>query len=156
MVDIVRRHIVPAGYAVLPKAMQSDQAASLLLAIGWQESRFEHRKQVKGPARGWWQFEREGGVRGVLTHEKTRDVVRAALKQLGYRQEPTAAGCYEVIEHNDVAAFVFARLLLWTLPGRLPSREESAEGWRQYIAAWRPGKPHHATWSEAWKHGWTA
>ena len=145
---MVSTHIVPAAFMVLPSDMRSTAARRLLLAIGWQESRFTHRVQVGGPARGYWQFEQAGGVRGVLGHQKSRDVAREALRALGYRHEPTPFGCYAAIEHNDVLACVFARLLLWTLPDRLA--EDEANGWRQYIAAWRPGKPHAHTWPTAW------
>lgn len=156
MIDLIQKHIAPAAYAVLPPALASDAATSVLLAIGWQESRFAHRQQVKGPARGFWQFEQGGGVNGVLGHAKTAPLVRSALKQLGYRHEPTPFGCYVAIEHNDVLAFVFARLLLSTLPSPLPRRDDEIEGWRQYTSAWRPGKPHIDTWAEAWKRGWAA
>src|SRR3546814_6857126 len=43
----------------------------MLLAIGLQESRFLHRAQIGGPARGYWQFER-GGVHGVLSHHASK------------------------------------------------------------------------------------
>ena len=154
--DLIRRHIAPAAYDVLPPHLASDEATSVLMAIGWQESRFQHRQQVKGPARGFWQFEQGGGVNGVLGHAKTAPIVRSALKQLGYRHEPTPFGCYVAIEHNDVLAFVFARLLLSTVPGPLPKRGEVEQGWRNYIFGWRPGKPHIDSWPEAWKHGWNA
>lgn len=156
MIDLVAKHVVPMAYAVLPKAMNQLPATALLLAIGWQESRFAHRVQVKGPARGLWQFEQVGGVTGVLSHPQTREHVRSALKALGYRYEPTPQGCYWAIEHNDALAFVFARLLLYTLPWALPVQSMEAEGWRQYTAAWRPGKPHIETWGESWKRGWAA
>jgi len=42
----------------------------------------------------------------------------------------------------------FARLLLWTLPSALPTTAD--EGWTQYLDAWRPGKPHPATWAGHW------
>ena len=45
----------------------------MLLAIGLQESRLTHRRQIGGPARGLWQFERGGGVAGVLRHAASRD-----------------------------------------------------------------------------------
>ncbi len=49
----------------------------MLLAIGLQESRFEHRRQLgNGPARGFWQFEAGGGVKGVMTHLASRDDAR--------------------------------------------------------------------------------
>src|SRR3546814_10617520 len=37
----------------------SVDAERMLLAIGLQESRFLHRAQIGGPARGYWQFERD-------------------------------------------------------------------------------------------------
>lgn len=154
MIDLIRAHAIPAAYDVLPPAMASREATALLLAIGYQESRFAHRQQVKGPARGFWQFEMGGGVVGVLGHPTTQAPARSALKALAYRYDPTPHGCYAAIEHNDVLAVVFARLLLWTLPGALPGRQDEGLGWRQYLAAWRPGKPHAETWSEAWKMGW--
>ena len=156
MIDLIRHHIAPAAYAVLPPQMASKDATALLMAIGWQESRFAHRVQVQGPAKGFWQFEQGGGIRGVLGHTKTSALARQALKQLGYRFEPTPFGCYVAVEHNDVLAFVFARLLLWTVPMPLPTRINESAGWKCYIEGWRPGKPHAATWSAAWRHGWAS
>src|SRR5690606_35531315 len=66
--DVVVEQAIWPAYALLPSRMDSDRATVMLLAIGLQESRFEHRRQIKGPARGFWQFERGGGVRGVMTH----------------------------------------------------------------------------------------
>jgi hypothetical protein len=144
-----RRFVIPAAYAVLPPEMASEDATRELLAIGYQESRFEHRYQVRGPAKSFWQFEQRG-VSGVLAHVETYDVVRRALVSLNYRNMPTPFSCQLAIEHNDVLACVFARLLLWTLPNALPKADEPEEGWRQYLAAWRPGKPHPETWSQSW------
>ena len=50
------------------------EARRHVLAISLQESGLAHRRQVTnsgaedGPAASWWQFERGGGCRGVLTH----------------------------------------------------------------------------------------
>jgi hypothetical protein len=52
------------------------------------------------------------------------------------------------MRYNDIVAASAARLLLYTLPQALPVN--AAEGWDQYIAAWRPGKPHPEKWSECW------
>ena len=125
----------------------------MLLAIGYQESRFERRAQVEGPARGFWQFEQGGGVRGVLEHHTTRKLARDVLTSLRYSTTCSATDCYRFIEHNDVLAAAFARLLLHTYPKPLPALDDRDEGWRQYIAAWRPGKPHPETWAEAWAWG---
>ena len=66
----VMRDAVRPALALLPAAMNTPQARCMLLAIGLQESRFVHRRQIGGPARGFWQFERgtrtsRGGVWGV-------------------------------------------------------------------------------------------
>lgn len=150
MIELVRDYVIPQAYAVLPKEMQSREATAMLLAIGLQESRFLHRRQLPvGPARGFWQFERGGGVHGVLSHPSTAEHARHALKLLRYPYLVTFDAereIWEALEHNDVLAAVFARLLLWTLPEALPMPEQTEEGWRQYLDAWRPGKPHRASW----------
>lgn len=150
MIELVRDYVIPQAYAVLPKEMQSREATGMLLAIGLQESRFLHRRQLpNGPARGFWQFERSGGVHGVLSHPSTAEHARTVLKALRYPYLVTfesEGGIWEALEHNDVLACCFARLLLWTLPDPLPTAEQSDEGWRQYLAAWRPGRPHVSSW----------
>lgn len=138
--------VLPVAYALLPPEMGSRTASAMLLAIGLQESAFRHRRQISGPARGFWQFER-GGVEGVLTHRASRDHATRVLEVLCYRGADVAA-VHAALEHNDVLACVFARLLLWTLPGALPKDEHAeADGWKQYLSAWRPGKPHRETWA---------
>jgi len=151
MVAIIRSHVIPAALSVLPPSMTSDQAIRMLLAIGWQESRFQHRAQIGGPAKGFWQFEQGGGVVGVLGHERTKDIVRSAMRTLCYRDAPTPYGCHQAIRHNDVLACVFARLLLWTDWAPLP--DDEAAGWQVYLRTWRPGKPHLETWPQAWAVG---
>ena len=138
--------------ALLPPEMDSMEAEAQLFAIGLQESRLKHRRQIGGPARGFWQFEHGGGVRGVLFHPQTRGHIRAVLSALSY--DDSVATSYEAIEHNDLLACAFARLLLWTLPQPLPTRGESASAWQQYLDAWRPGKPHPAKWEENFAQGW--
>lgn len=142
MLDFTQRHTIPAAYSLLPSAMESDAATAMLLAIGLQESRFKHRQQIGGPAQGWWQFERGGGVIGVLSHDATKQHASEVCEILGYK--PNSWVVYGVLADNDVLAACFARLLLWTLPAPLPT--DADEAWRQYLEAWRPGKPHPATW----------
>jgi len=109
---------IPAAYRLLPAGMDSRKATVILLAIGLQESRFIHRLQIGGPARGFWQFERGGGVRGVLRHWATR---AATIKVCAARQcalLPNAV--YLQIAEDDVLAAAFARLLLYSDPAELP------------------------------------
>lgn len=123
----------------------------MLAAIGLQESQFKHRWQIGGPARGFWQFER-AGIKGVLRHSATKDL---AAQVCGVLRIPCdTATCYTAAAFNDPLACVFARLLLWTLPDRLPQRHEPERGWEQYLAAWRPGKPHFHTWNAVYEQAW--
>jgi hypothetical protein len=140
---ITHAAIVPA-LALLPPAMDTPQARVLLLAIGLQESRFLHRRQIGGPARGFWQFERNGGVRGVLTHPASRD---DALRICAARHvAPVSATIHAALETDDILAAAFARLLLWTDPLRLPAAGDADGAWALYLRTWRPGKPHPHTW----------
>lgn len=145
-------HVVPAAFALLPPAMGSETASAMLLAIALQESKCQHRQQIGGPANGFWQFEKGGGVAGVLTHRATAAHARRICDTLRY--EPNAFACYQAIQDNDVLACCFARLLLWTVPGPLAARDESQVGWRQYLEGWRPGKPHPQTWDAHFARAW--
>lgn len=157
MIDLFARYLIPAAYAVLPPAMNSPRATAMLLSIGAQESvGFRHRRQMGGgPARGFFQFERGGGVKGVCTHPETRDHLRSALVALRYEKDiGQTVALYQHLEHNDVLAVVFARLLLWTVKAPLPEPGAYDESWRNYIAGWRPGKPHRATWNDWYDQAW--
>lgn len=151
MIEHLLQFTLPAAYSLLPPQMESKEASAMLLAISLQESGAEHRRQVNGSARGFWQFER-AGVRAVLTHPRSEAHVARATKALCYF--PTAERIHGVIEHNDTLAAVCARLLLWTLPVPLPGRADRVMSWGQYTAAWRPGKPRPETWAEHFAAAW--
>ena len=130
----------------------SDRARQMLLTIAMQESAIEHRVQViasgnPGPARGWWQFERGGGVAGVMQHPSS-----AALAQslcLECHVPFSAPHIWRCLEGHDTLAVGFARLLLWTDPNPLPTTHDT--GWAYYLRNWRPGKPHPAKWPGYWR-----
>lgn len=143
---------IPAAYTLLPPAMNSMAATAMLAAIALQESKAQWRRQIGGPARGFWQFERGGGVVGVLTHPSTQHTIESVCGQLRYPVHPDQ--CYMAIEHNDVLAACFARCLLWTLPDPLPLEGDADEAWRQYLRAWRPGKPHPDAWAANYARAW--
>lgn len=154
MLALLHGYIIPAAYAVLPAPMQSAEATAMLLAIALQESEADARRQLpKGPARGFWQFEALG-VAGVCEHRLTKLMLQDALAVLKYSPVLPAAGLHLIIEHNDVLAAVFARLNLWPLRPALPTREQSDEGWRQYLRAWRPGKPRPQSWPANFATAW--
>lgn len=142
---------ITPGLSILDRRMDTPEARAMLLAVGMQESRFTHRMQINGPARGFWQFER-AGVRGVLNHPATKQAAIDACRALCIN--PTEADCYTAIAYSDALACAFSRLLLWTLPDNLPSQGDSQEGWRQYVEAWRPGKPRRDTWNGFFSAAW--
>lgn len=152
MIETALAYTFPAAFALLPGVMDSPEARALLLAIGMQESGFRARRQIRGPARGFWQFEQTGGTAAVLAHEASRPHAAHVCTELLY--PPTAAACYPALEHNDVLACCFARLLLWTLPDRLAQRGQPERAWAQYLAAWRPGTPREATWPDYVRQAW--
>ncbi|MFY3630418.1 hypothetical protein ACOTFH_27590 [Achromobacter xylosoxidans] len=140
--------ITPA-LALLPARMDTAEARVMLLAIGLQESRFTHRQQIGGPARGFWQFEKgtrasRGGVWGVFLHAASRDRLAALCKARSVTCAPDAI--YSALEYDDVLAAGVARLLLWTDPKALPPMGDADAGWALYLRTWRPGRPHPKTW----------
>lgn len=155
MIDLILRSIIPAAFTMLPPAMDTPAARAMLLAIGLQESKFLHRRQENyGPARGFWQFEK-AGIRGVAKHLASREHLETALRILRYEQLiGQTAGLHYAIEDNDVLACVFARLLLRTVPARLPDRSDDGAGYAQYLAGWNPGRPRPATWKAFYSEAW--
>jgi hypothetical protein len=140
------------GLLALPPQFHSADALRMLLAIGYQESGFVHRHQMRGgPAHGWWQFE-PIGVQGVLEHPASRQHAARVLPALGYRGQPSVLTVHGAIEHCDALASAFARLLLWRLPEPLPGPHERDAAWGQYIEAWGPGKPHPERWPRSWAY----
>ena len=122
------------------------RARVMILAIGLQESRFQYRRQMgNGPAMGFWQFERGGGVKGVLNHQASKDKAHKLCLARGV--DPVSEKVWAALETDDVLAAGFARLLLLTDPRALPEASNAQAAWDCYERNWRPGKPHPQTWS---------
>lgn len=123
-----------------------------MLTIALQESGLKHRRQVTasgeeaGPAASFWQFERTGGCKQLFLHPKTAPPLRLMCD--AYNVQPNAQALWEAIRYQDIVAAAAARLLIYSLPDALPTT--AAEGWDQYIEAWRPGRPHKSTWAGHW------
>lgn len=143
--DPIVRRVIPGGLALLPSRLDSVPARVMLLAIHLQEDPDQRRRQwPTGPARGLWQFEQGGGVRGVLNHAATRAMARAACAERGVDAVP--ATVWKALEHDDLLACAFARLLLWSDPSPLPKQGYGAAAFQLYLRTWRPG---------AWANGTT-
>lgn len=135
------------GLTFLPAKMAGCRAMAMIVAIGLQESDFLVRRQYgNGPARGFWQFERDGGVKGVMEHPATTSYAAAICLQQGVPFE--RAKVWAALGTDDLLAVVFARLLLWSDPKPLPAVTEQSAAWSLYARTWRPGKPHPDKWAE--------
>lgn len=142
---IIEYAINPA-MALLPPKMTSDKATVMLLAIGLQESRLTHRKQIGGPAKSFLQFESGGGVKGVMNHSASSAHAQAMCQALAVPFD--RAAIFQAMEFNDALAFGLGRLLLYTDPKSLPEIGDVQAAWDLYQRVWRPGKPHRQTWDE--------
>lgn len=125
---------------LLPPEMTSRLARVQLIAIGLQESRLAERRQIVsgrpvGPAAGLLQFEEGGGVKGVLNHRTTQLHAQALCAARGVA--PDRHEVWQALARDDILAFGFGRLLLWTDPAPLPDDPEGA--WQYYLRTWRPG-----------------
>ncbi|MFY3460082.1 hypothetical protein ACOTJD_25865 [Achromobacter xylosoxidans] len=145
---IIDKAITPA-LALLPASMDTPAARVMLLAIGLQESRFTHRQQIGGPARGFWQFEKgtrasRGGVWGVYLHPASKDHLATLCRARSVACDPDSI--YAALEYDDVLAAGVARLLLWTDPKALPAIGDADAAWALYLRTWRPGKPKPDSW----------
>lgn len=133
---------------LLPVKMDSRAARVQLIAIGAQESEdWQYRRQKgNGPARGFWQFEKNGGVKGVMEHpsKTVRDLARqvCAARNCPWDRETIWGN----LEHDDVLAAAFARLNLYGDPHVLPAVGQCNAAWELYLRVWRPGKPHPKEW----------
>lgn len=138
---------IEPALALLPQRMDSEPARLLLLAIGLQESEFETRFQnnnTEGPALGFWQFEKAGGVRGVMTHPASEQWAHSICAARDVDWDERAA--WRALAQDDIFAAAFARLLLWTDRKPLPAVEDVEGAWSYYTRNWRPGKPHPRAW----------
>ena len=142
--ELLTRIAIDPALSLLPPRMDSRAARVLMLAIAGQESAMRHRRQIRGPARGFWQFEQGGGVKGVMGHPASS---RLALESISSRNlRPNSPTVWAALATDDVLAAIFARLLLFTDARPLPAIGQEAAALAYYIRNWRPGKPHPHTW----------
>lgn len=128
---------ITAAYKLLPESLNTPAATAWLLAAQLQEDPAGLRRQVGGPARGLWQFEEGGGVKGVMRHKATAEIAADVCDARGVAFRPDVV--HAKLEFDDVLAAAFARLLLFTETRRLPKLGDVADAWKSYIDVWRPG-----------------
>ena len=136
--------IIDPALEQLPRAMDSDRAALLLLVIALQESGFLRRQQLgHGPARGLWQFER-GGCDAVMGSPLCKPFLPPIFAQ--HAVPRTAASLYLALAADDILACKIARLLLWSDRAALPAIGDRDAAWAYYVRNWRPGEPRPKDW----------
>lgn len=144
---------VAPALALLPPSMGAPQAWHMIMAAGLQESGLCARCQMlaggaRGPAHGLWQNE-IGGVRAVMGNPATSAHAATLAKARGVSFD--AKVIWSAMEHDDVLAASFARLLLWADPKKLPERDDQDAGWQLYLDAWQPGQPRPQDWPANWQ-----
>jgi hypothetical protein len=145
-----------AWCAALPgwNVPSDDRARVELTAISGQEASWTARVQGgNGPAHGLFQFERGGGVTGVLTNAATHKMAVAACAKANVPADAVHAWGLMATAAGDHLAVAFARLLLWSDPAPLPGIVDAHDrnaGWDYYARNWRPGKPRPADWAANW------
>lgn len=147
--NYINGDVLPSAFRLLnstpyPRNYDSPEARIVLLSIGLQESRFRFRKQIRGPAKSFWQFENGGGVKGVLKHSSSKNEIARIINFL----EINPLDVHTAMQWNDTLAAVMARLLLYTDPRPLPKIGDVNGAWDLYIRCWRPGHPHRETWDK--------
>lgn len=127
----------------------SDEAHVMVMAIAGQESNWQYRLQQGGPARSLWQFEKGGGVAGVLSHPASSGKIKEICELLGIACDQNTV--YEAMAWNSFLGCAMARLLLYTDAAALPKVGDVNGGWNYYLRNWRPGAPHPEVWPDRYK-----
>lgn len=125
------------GLALLPPQMGTRPARVLMHAINLQENPMRYEQQVGGPARGDYQFEKGGGVKGVMTHPASKSLVQDVCRARGVAFD--AEAIYQAIGRDPILAAALARLLIWTDSKPLPAPADEQGAWALYLRTWRPG-----------------
>jgi hypothetical protein len=103
MLDKINREIITPALAMLPAKLDTLLARRHMLAITLQEADGVHRFQVlaggkKGPARGLWQFEEGGGVKGWQSTAKVATLQAQASGEKADRAQAVIQSQAKTIE----------------------------------------------------------
>ncbi|BCD84279.1 hypothetical protein PSm6_06860 [Pseudomonas solani] len=145
--DSLRRLVLEPALSLLPDEMNSPEAQLMLLAIALQESDLDKRPLAEGGPHSYWQSgSPDEMVHFVLRCPVTRDLAVAVCD--ARQVPPVDERVRAALEHDDVLAAAFARLLLWTDPARLPAIDEVDAAHDLYMRTWRTPDPRPELWCE--------
>lgn len=128
-----------------PAVLISQKASLLLLAIAGQEAGWTDRiQQPNGPARGFWQSEKGGMLKGVIGGPYA-PVLDKFLSIYSLPADPNLL--FEALAWHDPLSCFVARLGLFMDPSSLPAVGNEDDAWACYEKNWQPGKPSRSRWS---------
>ncbi len=144
MLEAILEQIIEPGLALLPPALNGDDASVLLLATGLQESRFCYRRELGGYGLGYWKLHADKVAR-VFAHAGCREPLERLCEAVGVECTPRAV--HAALEYNDQLATAITRLLLHTATRRLPAQAHPEQAWLLYLQLWKPALPRHLSWT---------
>lgn len=139
---------IDAGLVLLPEPLRTLDAKVQLYATSTQENltraprqliKKDGKLQPIGPAAGDYQFEKTGGIRGLINFKSAR--VQQMLTEVckARKVAMTADALFDAIQFDPVLAAALARLLYYTDAGALPKAGAEQYAWDVYLRTWRPG-----------------
>lgn len=144
-IDFYETILLPAAINVAAQfpTLAGFKADYFLLAVAGQESAWSDRVQSGGPARGFWQCEQGGILRGVMSGQYSSILERVCDLYAVPNDEGTV---FEALAWHDTLAYAVARLGLFMDPHKLPALNDEAGAWDVYLRVWQPGKPSRNRW----------
>ena len=123
--------------------MYSDKALALLYGTGAVESKYKYLKQVKGPARSFWQVEPTTALDNLDNYLKYRPellakVVKASMIPYQILDNISLTAMDRLLTGNIYFAICMARIKYYRVPKPLPDKDDlqsQAEYWLKYYNA---------------------
>jgi|TARA_R100001530_G_scaffold115286_1_gene82220 hypothetical protein len=139
MIDIpqMRAHI-GSILADIGTKYAHESAIDLVLTTGIVESRYRYIRQIRGPARGFWQVEPKTAHDNVVSYLKYRvPLIRKCAEvshiPLSDWVSSDVDKWDEILETNIAAGIIHCRMKYWRVPRRLP---KTTRGMASYWKKW--------------------
>lgn len=139
---------IDAGLALLPEPLRTLDAKVQLYATSVQENparaprqliKKDGKLQPIGPAAGDYQFEKTGGIRGLVNFKSARLQKMLSGVCKARKVAESVDALFDAIQVDPVLAAALARLLYYTDSGALPKAGAEQYAWAVYLRTWRPG-----------------
>lgn len=139
---------IDSGLDLLPEPLRTLDAKVQLYATSVQENPTRAPRQIIkkdgklqpiGPAAGDYQFEKTGGIRGLINFKSARVQQMLVGVCKARKVAVTVDALFDAIQVDPVLAAALARLLYFTDAGALPEAGAEQYAWEVYLRTWRPG-----------------